>query len=156
MQQEKAEQQRSDGFTGQIIGACIEVHRHLGPGLLESAYELCLCHELELRAVRFVRQQVIALNYKGLRLACGYRADLIVDSRLLVEIKAIEKVLPVHKAQVIAYLKAIGLRTGLLVNFNVPMLKQDLHRLINPTLSSGSATRLSPVSLPSGSVERSG
>src|SRR5262245_27445532 len=109
MQQGEAEKQRWDEFTGQIIGACIEVHRNLGPGLLESAYEHCLAHELRLRGFRFQRQRPLPLQYKGLALDCGYRLDLVVEDRLVVEIKAVERLLPVHEAQVITYLRLIGL-----------------------------------------------
>ena len=101
MEQGGTEAQRWDGITGQVIGACIEVHRHLGPGLLESAYEHCLSHELNLRRFRVQRQVEIPLRYKGLALHCGYRIDLLVSGHLLVEVKAVERLLPVHEAQVI-------------------------------------------------------
>jgi GxxExxY protein len=118
MQQGEPEEQRSD-VTGRIIAACIEVHRRLGPGLLESAYERCLCHELSLSGLFFERQRVIPLEYKGVTLDCGYRVDILVQGSVVVEIKAVEQILPVHQAQVITYLKLMGLRTGLLVNFHV-------------------------------------
>ena len=134
MEQGGSEKQRQNELTGQIIAACIEVHRHLGPGLLESAYEHCLAHELGLRRFRIQRQISIPLHYKGLALDCGYRLDLVVESRLVVEVKAVERLLPVHEAQVITYLKLLRLPLGLLVNFHVPVLREGLRRLVNPTL----------------------
>lgn len=113
----------------EIIGACIEVHLHLGPGLLESAYEACLCRELSLRELRFERQRSLPIIYKGLRLDCGYRLDLIVEDKILVELKTVERLLPIHEAQVITYLKLTGFDTALLVNFNVSVLKFGLRRL---------------------------
>jgi len=130
---ESSQEVRKTGSFGdgseEIIGACIEVHRHLGPGLLESAYEACLCRELSLREFRFERQRSLPINYKGLRLDCGYRLDLIVENRILVELKTVERLLPIHEAQVITYLKLTGLDTALLVNFNVSVLKFGLRRL---------------------------
>ncbi len=134
MEQGETEQQRRNDFTGQIIAACMEVHRQLGPGLLESAYEHCLEHELGLRGFHTQRQIAIPLRYKGLHLDCGYRLDLVVESRLVVEVKAVERLLPVHLAQVITYLKLLRLPVGLLVNFHVPVLREGLRRLVNPTL----------------------
>ena len=112
-----------------MIAARLEVHRHLGPGLLESAYEQCLCHELALRGLPFERQRSLPVSYKGILLDCGYRLDLVIDNQVLVEIKAVETLLPVHVAQVLTYLKLSGMRTGLLANFNVPVLKRGLRRL---------------------------
>jgi GxxExxY protein len=116
-----------DGSDG-IIGACIEVHRVLGPGLLESIYEECLCHELSLKGFRFERQRQVPVVYKGVLLGTGYRIDLVVDERIIVEVKAVERVVPVHEAQVITYLKLTGLRTALLVNFHASTLKSGLRR----------------------------
>jgi GxxExxY protein len=116
-----------------VIGACIEVHRHLGPGLLESAYELCLAHELQLRGLRVERQRPVPLLYKGISLDCGYRLDLVIDDALVVEIKAVDRLMPIHRAQVLTYLRLTGLRVGLLVNFHSDVIKTDLRRL---TLSS--------------------
>ncbi len=116
MEQGGTENQRQHNFTGQIIAACIEVHRHLGPGLLESAYEHCLARELGLRGFRTQHQVAIPLQYKGLDLDCGYRLDLVVEGRLVVEVKAVERLLPVHLAQVITYLKLLRLPVGLLVS----------------------------------------
>jgi GxxExxY protein len=121
-----------NGFTdgsSDVIGACIEVHRHLGPGLLESTYEHCLAHELTLRRIPFQRQLVLPVRYKGEHLDCGYRIDFIVRDTILVEIKAVERLQLIHTAQVLTYLKLTGLGTGLLVNFNVPVLKHGLRRL---------------------------
>ena len=118
-----------DDGSAEIIGACIEVHRHLGPGLLESAYEQCLAHELGLRNLSFVRQQRLPVRYKGTHLDCGYRIDFIVGDTILLEIKAVDSLRPIHTAQVLTYLKLTGLMTGILVNFNVPVLKSGIRRL---------------------------
>jgi len=117
-------------LTEAIIGALIEVHRHLGPGLLESAYQECFCRELELRGIRFERQKPIPLEYKGVQLDCGYRIDLLVEGRVLVEIKAVEELAPVHEAQLLTYMRLANVRVGLLVNFNVPVLKEGLRRRV--------------------------
>ena len=120
----------TDGpLTAQIIAAGIEVHRSLGPGLLESTYEHCLCRELELREIPFQRQVPIALEYKGSLLDCGYRIDLIVGERVVVELKSVDQLLPVHTAQVLTYLKLSQIPVGLLLNFNVAALKYGLRRL---------------------------
>jgi GxxExxY protein len=116
--------------TGEVIGAGIEVHKALGPGLLESAYEECLCRELSLREVPFERQRALPVAYKGLRLDCGYRLDLLVADRVVVEIKAVERLLPIHDAQLITYLKLGGWNVGLLMNFNVPILKRGIRRRV--------------------------
>jgi GxxExxY protein len=109
-------------LTERVIGAAIEVHRALGPGLLESAYEECLCHELQLRGISFQRQVPLPVSYKGVRLDCGYRIDLIVENILVLELKCIEHVLPIHEAQLLTYLKLTGKRVGLILNFNVSIL----------------------------------
>jgi len=119
-----------DQITETIIGAAIEVHRALGPGLLESAYEECLCRELELRGVSFERQRPLSVEYKDLRLDCGYRLDLLVCGSVVVEIKAVESLLPIHAAQLLTYLKLGGWTVGLLINFNVPVLKRGIRRLV--------------------------
>lgn len=134
MEQGEREKGSWEGFTEAIIGACIEVHRHLGPGLLESAYEHCLAHELALRGLRVQRQVPLPLRYKGLALDCGYRLDLVVEGLVVLEIKAMDHLLPVHEAQLITYLRLMRLPVGLLVNFHVPFLKQGLRRLVNRTL----------------------
>ena len=119
-----------DTRTGPIIGAAIEVHRHLGPGLLESAYEECLCHELHLRGIGFRRQVALPVEYKGIKLDCGYRLDLIVNEEVVVEIKCIERVLPVHEAQLLTYIRLAGKQVGLLINFNVPVLTRGITRRV--------------------------
>ena len=114
-----------------IIGAAITVHRELGPGLLESAYEECLCHELSLRKVSFDRQRLLPVIYKGLRLDCGYRLDIVVGERVVIELKSIDKIMPIHEAQLLTYLKLSGINTGLLLNFNVTVLKEGLRRMVH-------------------------
>ena len=117
-------------LTAAVIGAAIEVHRALGPGLLESAYEECLCRELSLQGVAFERQMHLPVEYKGLRLDCGYRLDLLIAGSVVVEVKAIEAFAPVHEAQLLTYLKLTGCRVGLLINFNSPRLKEGIRRLV--------------------------
>ena len=119
-----------DPRTSPIIGAAIEVHRNLGPGLLESAYEECLCHELHLRGLDFKRQVELPLLCKGLKLDCGYKLDLIVQDQVILELKAVEKLLPIHEAQLLTYLRLTGKRVGLLINFNVPLLTQGIIRRV--------------------------
>jgi len=116
--------------TEAIIGAAIEVHRTLGPGLLEAAYEECLCHELRLRGIPFERQRPLPVTYKGLDLECGYRLDLLVHDAVVVEIKAVEALQPIHEAQLLTYLKLGGWKVGLLINFNVPILKNGIRRRV--------------------------
>ena len=116
-------------LTGEVIGAAIEVHKALGPGLLESTYEECLCHELLLRKMSFKRQVALPIKYKGVNLDCGYRLDIVVDKELVIELKACEDFLPIHEAQLLTYLKLTGIKYGLLINFNVPMLKDGIKRL---------------------------
>ena len=118
-----------NNLTGQIIGAAIEVHKALGPGLLESAYEECLCRELVLKNIPFERQKEVPVEYKGCKLDCGYRLDLVVKNLVIVELKAVERIEPIYEAQLITYLKLTGLNLGLLVNFNVPVLKDGIRRL---------------------------
>jgi len=117
-------------LTEAIIGAAMEVHRALGPGLLESTYEMCVCRELPIRGIPFERQVPIPVEYKGVKLGCGYRADLVVDRLILVEIKAIDSLLPIHDAQLLSYLKLGGWKIGLLINFNVELLKNGLRRRV--------------------------
>jgi GxxExxY protein len=119
-----------DELTHSVIGAAIEVHRALGPGLLENAYEECLCHELALRRIAFRRQVQQPVSYKGVKLDCGYRLDLLVAERLVVEVKAVEALHPIHTAQLLTYLKLSGHRVGLLLNFHAPVLKDGLKRLV--------------------------
>jgi GxxExxY protein len=117
--------------THDILGSAIEVHRCLGPGLLESAYLECLCHELRMRNVVFDRGIALPLRYKGLALEQGYRLDLVVAGSIIVELKSVEKLLPVHQAQVLTYLKLKRLPLGLLINFNVPVLRSGIVRIAN-------------------------
>jgi GxxExxY protein len=115
-------------ITGEVIGAAIEVHKHLGPGLFESAYETCLSHELDLRSIPYERQKPLPVAYKGLLLESGYRIDLLVREMVVVEIKAVDTILPIHEAQLLTYLRLGGWKAGLLINFNVPVLKQGIRR----------------------------
>ncbi len=117
-------------ITEQIIGAAIGVHRVLGPGLLESAYEECLCHDLTLSGLSFERQRPLPIEYKGIRLECGYRLDLPVENTVVVEIKAVSAIEPIHEAQLLTYLRIGGWKVGLLINFNVPVLKSGIRRRI--------------------------
>ncbi len=119
-----------DARTAPIIGAAIEVHRALGPGLPESAYEECLCHELYLRGLSFERQVDLPVGYKGLHLGCGYKIDLIVESEVVLELKSVEAILPVHEAQLLTYLKLSGKHVGLLINFNTPVLTRGIRRIV--------------------------
>ena len=122
---------QENDISGKIIGAAIEVHKHLGPGLLESAYEECLCCELDLRGIEFKRQVPLPLNYKGLNLDCGYRLDLLVEDKIIVELKTVEAIAPIHEAQMLTYLKVRDMRVGLIINFNVRLLVDGIKRLVN-------------------------
>lgn len=117
-------------LTKKIIASAIEVHRHLGPGLLESAYEECLCHELYLRKVPFERQKALSIDYKGIKLNCGYRMDLVVDGRVVIELKCVDRILPIHEAQMLTYLKLSHIRVGLIINFYTEVLKNGIKRLV--------------------------
>ncbi len=117
-------------ITHQIIGAAIEVHKHLGPGLLESAYEECLFHELQLRNLRVERQKAVPVVYKQTKLECGYRLDLLVEDRVVVELKSVEGLGPIHEAIILTYLRMSGHKLGLLINFNVSVLKDGIRRFI--------------------------
>src|SRR5579871_771533 len=129
-QRHRESENERDPRTAPIIGASIEVHRHLGPGLLESAYEECLCRELHLRGLSFERQVDLPVPYKGLLLGCGYRMDLVVEHEVVLELKAIESILPVHEAQLLTYLKLSGKHVGLLINFNTPLLTRGIKRIV--------------------------
>jgi len=118
-------------LSNKIIGAAIEVHKILGPGLLESAYEQCLCHELNLRILSFERQKELPVVYKGLKLDCAYRLDIIVEDAIIVELKSCEKIEPIHKAQLLTYLKLSGISLGLILNFNMPTMREGIVRLVN-------------------------
>lgn len=124
-------QQELNEMTEQIIAAAIEVHRTLGPGLLESAYEACLVYELTSRGLRVEQQKPMPVFYKEVQLDAGYRLDVLVEKSVIVELKAVEQLLPIHEAQLLSYLKLSGCRVGLLINFNVPVLKQGIRRLVN-------------------------
>ena len=117
-------------ISSRIIGAAIEVHRALGPGLLESAYEQCLAHEFSLRAIPFERQQPLPVAYKGIRLDTGYRLDFLVSGIVVVELKAADALLPIHQAQMLSYLKLGGWKLGLLINFHAPLLREGIKRVV--------------------------
>jgi len=129
-QRHRENEEQKDPRTSPIIGAAIEVHRFLGPGLLESAYEECLCHELYLRGLSFERQVALPVSFKGLQLDCGYKIDLVVERKVIIELKAVEEILPVHEAQLLTYLKLSGKHVGLLINFNVALLTRGIIRRI--------------------------
>lgn len=118
-------------ISNQVVGAAIEVHRHLGPGLLESAYEECLCHELKLRGLSFDRQKELSVCYKDSRLDCGYRLDVVVEGAVILELKSVKKLEPIHEAQLLTYLKLSDLKLGLLLNFNVPLMRNGIQRIVN-------------------------
>ena len=117
--------------TESIIGAAIEVHRHLGPGLLESAYEECLCEELTVRKILFKRQIALPVTYKSKKLDIGYRIDLLVKDEVVVELKTVESILPIHEAQTLTYMRLGGWQVGLILNFNVTILKNGIKRLVH-------------------------
>ena len=119
-----------DPLTDKVIGLAIEVHRVLGPGLLESAYEKCFCFELKSHEILFRRQVLLPVVYKDITLDCGYRMDVVVDERLVVELKTVDRLLPIHDAQLLTYLKLSKIRTGLLLNFNTAVLKDGIRRLV--------------------------
>lgn len=123
--------QEEDRLAHVTVDACVQLHRALGPGLLESVYERILAHELEQRGCRVVRQAIIPVTYRGITFEEGFRADLLVNNRLIIELKSIEKLLPVHKKQVLTYLRLTNLRLGLLVNFGEELMKTGIHRIIN-------------------------
>lgn len=122
---------RGAEITEQILGGAIAVHRALGPGLLESTYEACLAYELVERRLRIDRQTALPVVYRGVRIDCGYRLDLVVEGTVIVEIKAVERLLPVHEAQILTYLKLSALPVGLLLNFNVPLMKDGIRRFVH-------------------------
>ena len=118
-------------LSSKIIGAAIEVHKALGPGSLESAYEECLCQEFSLQHVSHKRQKPLPLTYKGKILDCGYRLDIVVENAIIIELKSCERIEPIHKAQLLTYLKLSGLSLGLLLNFNVPIMRDGVVRIVN-------------------------
>jgi GxxExxY protein len=119
-----------DPLSNKVIGCAIEVHRELGPGLLESTYQACLAHELSRAGIRFVLQEPMPVAYKGVLLECGYRLDVLVEKQLILELKAVDEILGIHEAQILTYLKLAKLKTGLLINFNAHNLKQGLKRFV--------------------------
>ena len=119
-----------DELSNRVIGCAIEVHRELGPGLLESTYEQCLSHELTLKGIRFKLQHPQPVEYKGVRLDCGYRVDLLIEDELIVELKSVEQIKGIHEAQLLTYMKLAGVGTGLLMNFNVTKLKSGIKRFV--------------------------
>ncbi len=119
-----------DPLTDKVIGLAIDVHRELGPGLLESAYEECLCYELGENGLSFRRQVPLPVRYKAVRLDCGYRMDVVVENSLVLELKTVEVLQRIHDAQILTYLRLSGIRTGLLLNFNTPVLKKGIRRLV--------------------------
>jgi len=122
--------EKANALSREVIGAAIEVHKALGPGLLETAYEECLCQELKLRGISFERQVELPVTYKGAKLSVGYRMDIVVDKLLVLELKSVENLMPVHKAQLLTYLRLSKIWLGLLINFNVPVLKYGIKRLV--------------------------
>ena len=119
-----------DQLSDRVIGVAIEVHRQLGPGLLESADEECLCYELQSRGILYLRQVPLPLQYKGVHIECGYRMDIVVDGKLVIEVKPVERLLPLHEAQLLTYLKLSGIKTGLLLNFNAVLPKHGIKRMV--------------------------
>ena len=119
-----------NSLSKEIIGAAIEVHKVLGPGLLESAYQACLERELELRGTAFEREKCLPINYKGTEVDCGFRVDLLVERLVVVELKAVEQILAIHEAQMLTYLKLLNMKLGLLINFNVPLLREGIKRIV--------------------------
>ena len=126
---ELTEKEEASSLTGKIIGAAIEIHRALGPGLLESAYETCLIYELRLRKLKVEPQKSMPVFYKDVMLDCGYRVDLVVENQVIVEIKSVNSLALIHEAQLLSYLKLSDCKIGLLINFNVKMLKEGIRRM---------------------------
>jgi len=126
----KTTKEEANRLSHEVIGAAIEVHRALGPGLLESAYEECLAHELAIRRIGFERQVPLPIRYKGVTLDCGYRMDMVVQKGLVLELKAVERVLPIHQVQLLTYLRLSGTWLGLLLNFHVPVLQRGIQRIV--------------------------
>ncbi len=126
-----SQREELDAITKQIVGASIDVHRALGPGLLESVYESCLEFDLIEQGLDVQRQIALPVNYKQVKLEAGYRIDLLIEKRVIVEVKAVEQITPVHKAQLLTYLKLSNLKVGLLINFNVDVLKKGINRVVH-------------------------
>lgn len=119
-----------DDLSYAVIGCALEVHKNLGPGLLESTYEQCIAHELQIKNINFKLQHPVAVNYKGVKLDCGYRVDLIVESELIVELKSVDKLIGIHEAQLLTYMKLANIKKGLLINFNQVRLKEGIKRFV--------------------------
>jgi GxxExxY protein len=119
-----------DKLSNRVIGSAIEVHRSLGPGLLESTYEQCLAHELKLNNINFILQHPLPVIYKCVKLDCGYRVDILVENKLIIELKSVEEVKGIHKAQLLTYMKLANIKKGLLINFNVKLLKNGISRFV--------------------------
>jgi len=119
-----------DELSRRVIGCALEVHRELGPGLLESAYGQCLAHELTLKGIPFELQKAMPVDYKGVQIDCGYRVDLLVDGKIVLELKAVVAFEPIHETQILTYMKLAKVRTGLLINFNVPLLRHGVQRFV--------------------------
>ena len=119
-----------DDLSKKVIGCALEVHKSLGPGLLESTYEQCLAHELMLHGISFKLQHALPVAYKDIKLDCGYRLDLLIEDKLIVELKSVDKLSPIHEAQLLTYMKLSNIKTGLLINFNVTLLKSGIKRLV--------------------------
>ena len=119
-----------DALSNRVIGCALEVHRTLGPGLLESSYEQCLAHELSLAKIGFELQHPLPIDHKGILLDCGYRVDLLIEDTLILELKAVDALLPIHEAQLLTYLRLSGKRIGILINFNVELLKRGIKRMV--------------------------
>ena len=119
-----------DELSNRVIGCALEVHRELGPGLLESTYEQCLAHELKLNGIDFELQHPLPVKYKGVRLDCGYRVDILVEDKLIIELKSVERIKAIHEAQLLTYMRLTGTKIGLLINFNVTKLKDGIKRFV--------------------------
>ena len=119
-----------DELSNKVIGCALEVHKNLGPGLLESTYEQCLAHELKMANIPFRLQHPLPVEYKGIKLDCGYRVDLFIDGKMIIELKSVERILPIHQAQLLTYMKLTGVSIGLLINFNVQYLKDGIKRMV--------------------------
>ena len=117
-------------LSKRVIGCAIDVHKNLGPGLLESTYEQCLAHELKCAKIPFRLQYPLPVNYNGVKIDCGYRVDLLVDNQVIVELKSVEKILPIHQAQLLTYMKLAGIKIGLIMNFNVRFMKNGIKRMV--------------------------
>ena len=129
-------------LTQAIMDSLFQVHSAMGPGLIESVYEECLCHELATRGIPYEKQKTVALNYKGHQLGNGLKLDVLVDKKVVIELKSCDAILPVHKAQLMTYLKLTGLPIGFLVNFNVPLIKNGVQRFVNQHNSSANSASL--------------